>query len=179
LVGNQITVHMKSLRVITLLLSTLFISSISFGQSKEDKARIKELEKAYTCFSNHKPYFKADEKLAMMRMHIVFKLTTAKISKAMSKNDYIKAKSSSGAYGMLSGVSEEDLQKITDQVMENYIKRMKEELGIEVITWSTFKDSPNSKKLKEQAFESRELYSKSQGLGYALSYDDTPPSGTR
>ncbi len=153
-------------RLFTIFFLTFLLCYPLIGQDK------KELEGRYATFSGHKKFFNK-EKWAMVKFHIIYKLTTAKITKAMDKNDYIKSKSSSGSYGILKGINEEDLQNITNQVAENFIKRMGEEAGVEVITWSSFGDSPNTKKIKERA-EEREIYSKSQGLGYAVSYEDTP-----
>ena len=154
------------LRQILTTLALLMVFSASKAQDQKD------IESRYATFSKHKKFY-AKDKWAMVKFQIIYKLTTAKVTKAMDKNDYIKAKSSSGSYGILEGITEEDLQAITDQVAENFIKRMKEEAGIEIVTWSSFADSPNASKIKEKA-EERELYSKSQGLGYAMSYDGTP-----
>ena len=151
----------------------LLIGSFSLNaQSKEDKAKIKQLEKEYACFSNHKKFF-ANEKWQFVKCHIVYKLTTAKVAKSMSKNDYVKAKSSSGAYGILVGIDEADLQRITNKVVENFIARMKNEAGVDITSWSNVANSKNAEKIKELA-EDPELYSKSQGLGYAISYDGNP-----
>ena len=154
------------LRQIFLLSMCLLLVTVINAQDAKD------IESRYATFSKHKKFF-AKDKWAMVKFQIIYKLTTAKVTKAMDKNDYIKSKSSSGSYGILEGITEEDLQNITDQVAENFIRRMKEEAGVEVITWGSFADSPNTSKIKEKA-EERELYSKSQGLGYAMSYDGTP-----
>ncbi|MEQ8580881.1 MAG: hypothetical protein RIC30_06720 [Marinoscillum sp.] len=154
------------------MLICLMIGSFMWSVTAQDKERVKELEKRYATFSKHKKFYDKD-KWSMVRFHIVYKLTTAKVAKSMDKNDYVKVKSSSGAYGILKGVSEDDLQAITDQVARNFMQRMNEEAGIEIITWGSFEGSPNTKKIKEMAME-REVYSKSQGLGYAVSYDGTP-----
>ncbi|MBD80691.1 MAG: hypothetical protein CL840_17385 [Crocinitomicaceae bacterium] len=160
----------KSLLIITIV----SLSTFSIAQDKKaNKAKIKELETQYGCFSSHKAIYK-NEKWSMIKFHVVYKITTATVAKAMDKIDGVgKVKSSSGSYGILSGVTEDDLQKITDQVAETFIKRMKEEAGIEVIPWSVFERSEKTQKLKEAA-EDPEIYSKSQGLGYCVSYQNTP-----
>lgn len=111
----------------------------------------------------------------MCKFTIVYKLTTAMTAKAMDKNEEVgaKVKSSSGAYGMLEGITEQDMQAITDKVAKNFIERMKNEGGVNIYTWSQFKDSKNTDMIIE-AQEERELYSKSQGLAFAMSHDGTP-----
>lgn len=144
------------------------------GIYAQDKKEIKNLEKQYAAFTNHKQFYDNKE-WAMCKFSIVYKLTTSMIAKDRDNNERVnvKEKSSSGAYAVLNGLTESDLQTITNKVAENFIKRMKEEAGVNVATWSAFKDAENTEKIvKEQ--EDREIYSKSQGLAYAVSYDGTP-----
>ena len=151
---------------------TAIISSASFCQ---DKKEIAALEKKYTAFTGHKKFFENDN-WVMCKFSIVYKLSTAMTSKSMDKNKEVgaKVKSSSGAYAILDGITDKDLQNITDRVAENFIKRMKEEAGVNISTWSSFKDSENTKKIKESAEPDKEIYSVSQGLSYAMTYDETP-----
>ncbi len=161
----------KSAQILTTLTLCLFVGTlVAQKSSKETK---KMLEKRYACFSGHKPIYK-NNNWNMVKFHIVYKLTSAQVSKAMDKNDYQKVKSSSGSYGILTGISEQDLLDITGKVAENFTKRMKDEAGITVKTWSSFKDSKNTAKLVEKADPSPEIYSKSQGLGYCVAVDGTP-----
>lgn len=154
----------------------IFATCIGFaclsGIFAQNKDEIKDIEKEYAMFTNHDKFFKNKE-WAMCKFSVVYKLTTAMVSKSMVKNDEIKVKSSSGAYAILNGVSEEDLQKITNRVAENFMKRMKDEAGVNIATWSSFKDSKNTEDLKKEQ-EDKEIYSKSQGLAYAMTYDSTP-----
>ena len=150
------------------LTSLLALGSVASAEPLSKK----DYEKRYAAFSGHKKFFK-NEKWAMVKFHVVYKLTTAKVTKAMDKEEFRKVKSSSGAYGILKGVTEDDLQQITNQVAERFISRMRDEAGIEILTWSTFADSPNTKKLMKKA-QGNEVYSKSQGLGYIVAYDGTP-----
>jgi hypothetical protein len=150
---------------------TIALSGQLFAQ---DKKEMKKLEKEYAAFTGHKKFFKTTE-WAMCKFTVVYKLTTAMTTIARDKSTQVRAKvkSTSGAYGMLAGVSEADLQKITDNVAKKFMERMKTEAGVDITTWSTFKDSKNTAKLVSKQ-EDRELYSKSQGLAYAMSYDETP-----
>lgn len=161
-------------RSLLIIVGLSFLTSLS-AQTKEEKAKIKEFEESYASFSNHKKFF-VNQKWAMVRFHIIYKLTTAMISQDVEKDNWnsLKVSTSAGAYGMLDGVTEADLEQITAMVAENFIKRMKDEAGIEVLTWSDFKDHPSAEKIIEKQDEDIEIYSKSQGLGYAISYDGTP-----
>ena len=158
--------------------SIIYILIISIGFSgqllAQDKKEMKKLEKEYTAFTGHKKFFKTTE-WAMCKFTVVYKLTTAMTAIARDKSTQARAKvkSTSGSYGMLAGVSEVDLQKITDNVAKKFMERMKAEAGVDITTWSAFKDSKNTAKLIAKQ-EDRELYSKSQGLAYAMSYDETP-----
>lgn len=161
-------------KILVLVVGMAFLTTLS-AQTKEEKATIKELEKGYAAFSNHKKFF-TTQKWAMVRFHIIYKLTTAMISEDVEKDNWnsLKVSTSAGAYGMLDGVTEADLEQITAMVAENFIQRMKDEAGVEVLTWSAFKDHPSAEKIIEKQDEDIEIYSKSQGLGYAISYDGTP-----
>ena len=159
---------MKSIQTFAILAVSLLLTHSVAGQDKEV---IKELETHYGVYSHKKSF---NDKWAMTKFQIVYKLSTAMVAKTMDKGDYAKVKSSAGAYALLSGITEEDLQAITDKVAENFIKRMKEEAGVEILTWSAFEDSKSTKKLKEIA-EDPELYNKSQGLALTMTYDGTPP----
>ncbi|MEQ8474263.1 MAG: hypothetical protein RIC35_23910 [Marinoscillum sp.] len=163
-----------NIRILLIIVGISFLSNLS-AQTKEEKAKIKELEKSYMSFSNHKKFFET-KRWAMVRFHIIYKVTTAMISEDVEKNNWnsLKVSTSAGAYGMLDGVTEADLEGITAQVAENFIRRMQEEAGIEILTWSNFKDNPNVQKIIDEADPENEIYSKSQGLGYAVSYDGTP-----
>ncbi len=157
--------------IIYILVFTIGITNQLFAQ---DKKEMKKLEKEYGAWTGHKKFFKTTE-WAMCKFTIVYKLTTAMTAKDMDKSKQVgaKVKASSGAYGMLAGISDTDLQQITDNVAQKFIERMKTEAGVDISTWSTFKDSKNTEKIKKTQ-EDRELYSKSQGLAYAVSYDGTP-----
>ncbi len=160
------------MKVIIMLLLVACLSPTAQAQKEE----IKALEEQYATFSKHKKFLEKD-RWAMVRFHIYYKLTTAFTAKDVEKNKQVQAKvkTSSGSYGILQGISEQDLQDITDLVAANFIKRMKEDAGVEIITWGAFKDNPNAQKIVEKAGEDeRELFSPSQGLGYAMSYDGTP-----
>jgi hypothetical protein len=159
--------------VITCILSMAIALGVN-AQDKQDKKELKSLEKQYAAFTSHQQFYDGKE-WAMCKFSVVYKLSTAMIVKDMDKdkNAALKVKSSSGAYALLNGVTESDLQAITNKVAELFIKRMRDEAGVNISTWSSFKTSENTGKiLKEQ--EDREIYSRSQGLAYAMSYDSTP-----
>jgi hypothetical protein len=158
----------------TLLYILVFAIGSSGYLMAQDKKEMKKLEKEYAAFTGHKAFFKNQE-WAMCKFTVVYKLTTAMTAKDMDKSKAVgaKVKASSGAYGMLAGVSEDDLQVITDNIAKKFIERMKAEAGVDITTWSAFKDSKNTEKIVSTQ-EDRELYSTSQGLAYAMSYDGTP-----
>jgi hypothetical protein len=172
LIKNHII--MKSKITSTILVLTLSAGAVAFAQ---DKKEMKQLEKDYAAFTGHKKIYEADN-WNMCKFTVVYKLTSAMTASSTDKNDYgagkVKASASSGAYAILNGLSEEDLQKITDHVAQTFIERMKKEAGVDVRTWSTFKDNKHTDKIIEMAEEDREIYSRSQGLAYAVSYDESP-----
>lgn len=137
---------------------------------------MKELEKKHAAFTGHPKFYKKSD-WALCKFSVVYKLTSAMTASATEKNGYgagnVKLKSSSGAYAVLNGLSENDLQNITVDLGKRFVQRMKEEAGVNVKTWSEFSDNERTEKLKESA-EDQELYSKSQGLAYALTYDGAP-----
>ena len=158
--------------------TVIYILILSIGFSgqiyAQDKKEMNKLIKDHAGFIGHKKFFQTTE-WAMCKFTVVYKLTTAMTAKDMDKNADVgaKVKASSGAYGMLAGISETDLQQITDNVAKQFIERMKTEAGVDIATWSSFKDSENTEKIKKTQ-EDREIYSRSQGLAYAMSYDETP-----
>jgi len=164
---------MKSHAIIIGLAALTAIGSPSLAQ---DKKEMKKLEKEYGAFTGHKGFYKQDS-WAQCKFSVVYKLTSSMTASAMDKADYgagkVKSKTSSGAYAVLNGLTEQDLQNITNKIGETYVKRMKEEAGIDIITFSQIKDNEKATKVIESA-EERELYSKSQGLAYAMSYDGAP-----
>lgn len=161
------------MKQMTFKLTLLFIGAmVACTALAQDKKEMKQLEQDYAAFTGHKKVFDHDQ-WSMCKFSVVYKLTSSMVAADMEKNSDFKVKSSSGAYAMLNGISEEDLQRITDKVGETFIQRMKEEAGVTINTWSSFKDNEHTDKLKESA-EDREQYSKSQGLAYAMSYDQTP-----
>jgi len=171
---------MKNLIIIT---SSVFITITSAfaqreksanGKPLEGKDEIKAIEKEYGMWTSHGKFYKNKE-WAMCKFSVVYKLTTSMTAKAMakSKDDAMKVKTSSGAFAILNGISEADLQKTTDMVAQNFIKRMKDEAGVNVSTWNSYKSSKNTDDLREEQ-EDKEIYSKSQGLAYAMTYDSTP-----
>lgn len=149
--------------------------AVSLNSIAQDKKEIAQLEKKYAAFTGHKKFFENNE-WAMCKFSVIYKLSTAMTSKSMAKNKEVgaKVKSSSGAYGILDGITDKDLQVITDRVAENFIKRMKDEANVNITTWSSFKDSKSSEKIVESAEPEKEIYSTSQGLSYAMTYDETP-----
>lgn len=158
---------MKSLLLFSL---SLLISISTQAQSKKE---IKDFEYVNGA-TVHKKFYDNDE-WAICKFSIIYKLSTASVAKDMAKNKEVgaKVKSSSGAYAMLEGVSEADLQVITNKVAENFIKRMKDEAGVSIVGWSEIKNASNTDKLLESA-EEKEIYSKSQGLAYAMTFQDAP-----
>lgn len=154
---------------LVLLLTAILVGGVALAQ---DKKEMKKLEQDYMAYTGHKKLFNHDQ-WSMCKFSVVYKLTSSMVAADVEKNSDFKVKSSSGAYAMLNGITEEDLQRITDKVGETFVKRMKEEAGITINTWSSFKDNEHTEKVKEEA-EDREQYSKSQGLAYAMSYDETP-----
>lgn len=158
--------------------SIVYILIISLGLSSnviaQDKKEMNKMIKNHAAFIGHKKFFKNNE-WAMCKFTVVYKLTTAMTAKSMDKNKEVgaKVKASSGAYGMLAGISDTNLQQITDSIARKFMERMKTEAGVNITTWSTFKDSKNTAKIIKTQ-EDRELYSRSQGLAYAVSYDNTP-----
>ncbi len=156
-----------------IILSVIAFCTFS-GLYAQDKKEIKAIEKEFGMYTSHSQFYKNKE-WALCKFSIVFKLTTAMTTTALVNNKAIavKVKSTSGAYAILNGLTEADLQAITNRVAENFIKRMKEESGVNIATWSSFKNSKNTEELME-AREDREIYSKSQGLAYAMTYDSTP-----
>jgi hypothetical protein len=155
----------------SMLLAIIILASGQlFAQSKKE---IKDFESTYAADIHKK--FVNNPDWAMCKLSIIYKLSTANLDKAVVENKELnsKVKTSSGAYAMLNGVSEEDLQAITDKVAQSFIKRMKDEAGVNVTTWSEIKKAKNINKLLGEA-EDREIYSKSQGLAYAMSYEETP-----
>lgn len=160
------------MKLINYLIALGLTCSFGFSAFSQDKKEMKKLEKDFAAYTGHKPAFKETE-WNMCKFSVVYKLSSSMVAKDMDKNSEFKVKSSSGAYAVLNGINEADLQNLTDSIGGIFIKRMKEEAGIDVNTWSSFKDNPKAEKIKESA-EDRELYSKSQGLAYALSVDETP-----
>lgn len=137
------------------------------------------LNKEYATYA-HKKFF-AKNQWAMCKVSVVYKLSSAMTARDVEKKkvgggDFetktVKNVATSGAFALLNGLTEEDLQKTTDAVVEVFLKRMKEEAGVDVITWSKFKDNKETADLKKSA-EETELYN-SQGLAYAKTYDETP-----
>lgn len=158
------------------LICYLALVTLSLNLGAQDKKEMQDLEKRYAAFTGHKQFFK-QKKWAMCKFSVVYKLSTAMtakdVEKKMTEGGEVKNVATSGAYALLNGLTEADLQAITNSVATNFIKRMKAEAGVEVITWSAFKDNPEAEKLRESA-EETELFSVSQGLSYAMTYDGTP-----
>lgn len=158
-----------------LLLSVASLICATNSMSQDKKA-MKQLEKQYGAFTNHKKVFQQDE-WATCKFSLVYKLTTAMTATSVDKKDYgggkVKAKTSSGAYAVLSGVNESDLQAITEKVGERFAQRLKDEASIALKTWSAFSDAKHTAKLKEME-EDRESYSRSQGVSLAFSVDGAP-----
>jgi hypothetical protein len=164
---------MKTITIFSTAL--IFTLTIQFSYA-QDKKEMKELEKNYAAFTGHPKFFKKTN-WALCKFSVVYKLSSSMTASAMDKNDYgagkVKSKASSGAYAVLNGLSESDLQNITDDLGARFVKRMKEEAGVNVKSWSEFSSNDHTDKLKESA-EEQELYSKSQGLAYAMTYDGAP-----
>lgn len=165
---------MKAKITSTALALILSIVSTSYAQ---DKKEMKDLEKDYAAFTGHKKFYEVDN-WNMCKFTVVYKLTSAMTASATDKNDYgagkVKTSATSGAYAILNGLTDDDLQNITNKVAQTFIERMKKEAGVEIKTWSSFKDNKNTEKLLDIAEEDLELYSRSQGLAYAVPYDNTP-----
>ncbi|MBP18080.1 MAG: hypothetical protein CMQ21_04220 [Gammaproteobacteria bacterium] len=99
--GPGRTVRVSQSFLLRYFLALAVISGfISLPARGQHKARVKELEKRYATFSGHKKFFDT-ERWAMVKFHIIYKLTTTKITRAMDKLDFAKVKSSSGAHSIL------------------------------------------------------------------------------
>jgi hypothetical protein len=175
-IGSLFPINYNNMKSIITTLFVLSLASLLTPTQAQDKKEMKNLEKEYMAFTGHGKFYKKDT-WSMCKFSVVYKLTSAMTAASMDKNDFeagkVKAKTSSGAYAILNGLSDEDLQSITDKVAETFQTRMKNELGVTVNSWSSFSDNKHTEKLKESA-EDTEIYSKSQGLAYAVPFDGTP-----
>ena len=131
----------------TLLLACALLAAAPIANAQDGK-KIKRKDALFAKPYAHKKIWKA-QKWSFTKFAIHYKVVATEVAMGGKSNQNVTARS----WAMLEGVSEETMQRITDNFADKFKKRMNAEFGIEVEYWNDIRDSKNVAKVVEKQDE--------------------------